>query len=109
MIAEKNLHVPDELLEQAQRMAESQGRTADEVAADALKRYLARQWLQTISRNAEENRRRLGLKTDEEVEEYVERVIAESRVSNLDTPIRSCRKPKRGFAASPAWSNRLKP
>lgn len=30
-------------------MAESQGRTADEVAADALKRYLARQWLQTVT------------------------------------------------------------
>jgi hypothetical protein len=43
MIAEKNVHVPDELLEQAQRIGELQGRTADEVAADALKRYLARQ------------------------------------------------------------------
>ena len=84
MLAEKNLHVPDELLEQTQRMAESQGRTADEVAADALKRYLARQWLQTISRDAGENRRRLGLKTDEDVEEYVERVIAESRKESRD-------------------------
>ena len=79
MIAEKNLHVPNELLEQAQRMAESQGRTADEVAADALKRYLARQWLQNPDRKAGENRRRLGLKSDEEVQEYVERMIAESR------------------------------
>jgi hypothetical protein len=55
--------VPNELLEQAQRMAESQGRTADEVAADALKRYLARQWLHTTGRNAGENRRRLGRRT----------------------------------------------
>lgn len=84
MIAEKNLYVPDDLLAQARRMAESQGRTADEVAADALKRYLTREWLQRISGSAGANRRRRGLETDEEVEEYVERVIAEYRTESRD-------------------------
>jgi hypothetical protein len=38
---DNNLRVPDELLDQAQRVAEAEGCTADELAADALKRYLA--------------------------------------------------------------------
>jgi hypothetical protein len=76
---EKNVHVPGELLEQAQRLAQSQGRTADDLAADALKRYLAREWVNKLSREGEENRRGLGLKTDQDVEDYVNRVIAEHR------------------------------
>jgi hypothetical protein len=36
----KNLHVPDELLQQAQCMAESYGCTADEAATDALNAIL---------------------------------------------------------------------
>jgi hypothetical protein len=76
---EKNVHVPGELLEQAQRPAQSQGRTADDLAADALKRYLAREWVNKLCREGVENRRGLGLKTDQDVEDYVNRVIAEHR------------------------------
>jgi hypothetical protein len=79
---EKNVHVPGELLEQAQRLAESQGRTADDLAAEALKRYLAREWVNKLSREGEESRRRLGLKTDQDVEDYVNRVIAEYRTES---------------------------
>ena len=37
---DNNLHVPEDLLGQAQRIAEAEGRTANDVAADALKRYI---------------------------------------------------------------------
>jgi len=38
---DNNLHIPDDLLAQAEKLAASEGRTADDLAADALKRYLA--------------------------------------------------------------------
>jgi hypothetical protein len=79
MGAQNNLHVPEDLLSEAQRLAESQGRTADDLAVDALKRYLAHEWLDRIDRDGEEHRRSAGLKNDEDVESYVERVIADSR------------------------------
>jgi hypothetical protein len=34
---DNNLHIPDDLLAQAEKFAASQGRTADDVAADALR------------------------------------------------------------------------
>ncbi|MDQ2949281.1 MAG: hypothetical protein M3Y27_25635 [Acidobacteriota bacterium] len=43
MATQNNLYVPDDLLDQAQRIAKSQGRTADDLAADALKRYIEAQ------------------------------------------------------------------
>ena len=36
-----NLHIPDELLAQAEKLAASQGPTADDLSADALKPYPA--------------------------------------------------------------------
>ena len=36
-----NLHIPDELPAQAEKLAASQGRTVDDLSADALKPYLA--------------------------------------------------------------------
>ncbi len=79
MASPNNLRVPDDLLAQAQRLAAMEGRTADDLAAEALQRYLAREWLRKLSREGEENRRSLGLKTDDEVQEYVDRVITEHR------------------------------
>ena len=79
MATQNNLHVPDDLLAQAQSMAETEGRTADDLAAEALRRYLTLQRMTRLSRGAEERRRALGLKTDEEVQEYVDRVIHEAR------------------------------
>ena len=38
---DNNLRVPDELREQAAELAERQGRTADDLVTDALKRYIA--------------------------------------------------------------------
>ncbi len=79
MATQNNVHVPDDLLAQAQRLAETEGRTADELAAEALKHYLAREWLKKLSREGDENRRRFGLRTDEDVQDFVNRIIAEQR------------------------------
>jgi len=79
MATQNEIHVPADLLAQVQNIAKSQGRTTDEVAADALKRYLAREWAKRLSRVGEENRRRLGLETEEQGEEYVNRMIADYR------------------------------
>jgi hypothetical protein len=76
---DNNLHVPNNLMAQAERLAARQGRTADELAADALKRYIAHEWLNKLDREGQERKRRLGMKSDEEVEHEVDRAIAESR------------------------------
>jgi hypothetical protein len=40
MATQNNLGIPADLLAQVQRLADSQGRTAGDLAADALQRYL---------------------------------------------------------------------
>jgi hypothetical protein len=82
-MATNNVHIPDDLLVQAEQLAASQGRTANDLAADALKRYLAHEWLNKVERESQERRRRLGLKSDEDVDRVVERAIAESRNERL--------------------------
>jgi hypothetical protein len=79
MATQNNLHIPDDLLAQARRRAESQGRTADDLATDALKRYLAHQMLSDLSQGSQERRRQHGLKTDEDVERYVDQVTHDYR------------------------------
>jgi hypothetical protein len=76
---DNNLHVPNNLMAQAERLAARQGRTADELAADALNRYIAHEWLNKLDREGQERKRRLGMKSNEEVEREVDRAIAESR------------------------------
>lgn len=76
---DNNLHIPDDLLAETQKLATRQGRTADALAADALTRYLAHEWLNKIEREGQERRRQLGLKSDEEVEAVVDRAITEYR------------------------------
>lgn len=81
MATQNNVHIPDELLDQAQRMAEAQGRTADDLAADALKRYLAHEKLEELSRYGRHRAREIGLDTlsENEREEYVNSAIRETR------------------------------
>ena len=74
-----NLRVPDDLLSQAQRMARTQGRTADERAADALERYLAHEWLNRLEREGQERRQSEALTSEEDVAQLVERAISEHR------------------------------
>jgi len=76
---DNNLHIPDDLLAQAEKLAATQGHTADDLAADALKRYLAHEWLSKSEREGQERGRQLGLKPDEEVEAVVDRAISEYR------------------------------
>jgi hypothetical protein len=76
---DNNIRVPDHLMAQAERSAARQGRTADELAADALKRYIAHEWLNKLDREGQERWRRPGMKSEEEVEREADRAIAESR------------------------------
>ncbi len=80
---DNNLHVPDDLLAETEKLAVSQGRTADDLAADALKRYLAHEWLNKMEREGEERRRQLGLNSDEKVEAAVDGAISEYRNGQL--------------------------
>lgn len=75
MATQNNLHVPDDLLAQAQRIAERQGRTADDLAADALKRYIEAQQnvqeLEELASWGERHARERGFKPSD-----VERAIS---------------------------------
>ena len=53
-MATNNLHIPDYLLAQAEQLAASQGRTADDLAADALKRYPAHEWINKLDQEGQE-------------------------------------------------------
>jgi hypothetical protein len=76
MRTEKNIAIEPEVLEQAARQAQAEGKTVDELAQEAIKRHLAQRTLERFRRDAEERR---GSKTDEEVEAIVDTAIKESR------------------------------
>jgi hypothetical protein len=76
MRIEKNIAIEPEVLEQAARQAEAEGRTVDELAEEAIKRHLAKKFLE---RNSREAALRRGNKTEEEVEQIVDRAIRETR------------------------------
>ena len=57
---DNNLRVPDELREQAAEIAERQGRTADDLVTDALKRYIAHEKLEELSGYGRDRARALG-------------------------------------------------
>ena len=79
--ADNDLRVPDELREQAAELAERQGRTADDLVTDALKRYIAHEHLEELSRYGRVRAKALGLDkpTEEEALAFVERVIRKDR------------------------------
>lgn len=78
---DNNLRVPDDLREQAAEIAKRQGRTADDLAADALKRYIAHESLEVLSDYGRERAKELGFDkpTEEQAVAFVERVIGEDR------------------------------
>jgi hypothetical protein len=80
-MAANNVHLPDDLLAQAEQFAESQGRTADELAAEAVRRYLAHEKLDELSRYGHRKARELGIEdlSAEERDEFVERAVREVR------------------------------
>lgn len=71
-----NVKLPDDLLAQAQSIAQAEGKTADELVAEATEKLLQdRFW----ERNQREAAKRRGNMTDQQVQEYVDRVIHEHR------------------------------
>jgi len=76
MSARANIRLPETLLEQAQKAAQAQGTSVDELAASAVQRELVRLFWE---KNKREAALRRGNMTDEEVEEVVNRAITEDR------------------------------
>ena len=73
----KNIAIEDpELLERYEEIARSEGKTVDELTTEAIRRDVARRWLE---RNTREAQVRRGNMTDQEVEAIVEKAIQESR------------------------------
>jgi hypothetical protein len=66
------------VLKQAVKQAQAEGKTVDELA-EAIKRHLAKKMLDRLGREADVRR---GDKTDEEVEEIVDKAIREHRQEN---------------------------
>jgi hypothetical protein len=76
---EKNIAIPPDVLEQAARQAQAEGKTVDELAKEAIERHLAQRTLERFKRDAQIRR---GNKTDEEVEAIVDKAIREFRNKN---------------------------
>ena len=74
MATRNNLHIPNDLLSAVNEAASADGKTTSEVAADALRRYLAHRKLEELGKYGLEQSRRLGY-----TEADVPRLIAESR------------------------------
>jgi hypothetical protein len=73
----KNIAIEDpELFQRYAEIARSEGKTVDELTTEAVKRDVARRWLESNKREAQLRR---GNMTDEEVEAVVEKAIQESR------------------------------
>jgi isopropylmalate/homocitrate/citramalate synthase len=72
----KNIALEPEILERAEQVAATQGKSVDELANEAMKRELARLFLERIGREAQARR---GNMTDDEVDAIIERAIAEDR------------------------------
>jgi exosome complex RNA-binding protein Csl4 len=76
MATEANIRLPETLLAQAQQYAAATGQSVDDLAAEAVKREIARRALQNLWREAEGRR---GDMTDEQVEEVVNGAVHEDR------------------------------
>ena len=73
----KNVAITDrDLLERYQEIARSEGKTVDELTTEAVKRDIARRWLE---KNKREAALRRGNMTDDEVDSVVEKAITEYR------------------------------
>ena len=72
----KTITLPADLYERIEQEAQGEGKTADEVAIEAVKRELARRWLERTRREAEIRR---GSMTDEDVEAAVDTAVQEWR------------------------------
>jgi hypothetical protein len=73
-MATNNLHIPDDLLNAATAIAQADGKTTDELAANAVRRYLVHRKLDELGKYGREQARKLGY-----TEADVPRLIAPSR------------------------------
>jgi metal-responsive CopG/Arc/MetJ family transcriptional regulator len=74
MAARNNLHIPDDLLSAVNEAAAADGKSTDELAADALRRYLAHRKLEDLATYGHRQSGKLGYTEDD-----VLRLIDESR------------------------------
>ena len=74
MATGSNIRLPEELLAQVQAAALKEGKTADEITAEAVKRELARRLVANLKRGIRPNGR-----TDEQNLQIVVRAVHESR------------------------------
>jgi len=77
MATQNNLHIPEDLLGAVNEAAGADGKTTNEIAADALRRYLAHRKLEELGKYGREQSLRLGY-----AEADVPGLIAESRREN---------------------------
>jgi hypothetical protein len=79
MAGQNNVHIPDDLFSAVNEAAIADGKTTDEIAADALLRYLAHRQLEELGQYGREQSTHLGY-----TEADVPRLIAESRREHRD-------------------------
>jgi predicted transcriptional regulator len=72
------INLPDEVVERVRREAQTEGRSVDELAEEALNRHLAKKFLE---RNSIEAAIRRGNKTEEECDEIIAQAIQRNRQS----------------------------
>jgi hypothetical protein len=84
MEPEKNLHasIPNALLMEAQKIAEAQNVTVDELVRDAMERRLREIRRQKLRAYGEAQARKLGVSDDESVERIVHEFRDEERARN---------------------------
>ena len=56
MATQNNLHIPDDLMSAVSEAASADGKTTDELAAEALRRYLAHRNLEELGQYGRERR-----------------------------------------------------
>jgi hypothetical protein len=76
MTPTKNVAIEPQLFDRIAEEAAAEGKTADDLANDAARRYMSRRWLDRTKREAQSRR---GNMTDAEVEAVVEKAVQDSR------------------------------
>ena len=76
MVADTNIRLPDQLLAQAQAIAQQEGKTLDDFTAEAVEKLVNDRNWERMKREADQRR---GDMTDEQVQEYVDQVIHDYR------------------------------
>jgi metal-responsive CopG/Arc/MetJ family transcriptional regulator len=75
------ISLPEDLLREAQRAAKEEARTRSELVRDALQQYLASRRWRRLRQWGAETARRLGLKSEADLQRLLDRVPARRRGS----------------------------